>query len=280
MFDENYYEVLGLHRSASMLEVKKAYKSLAKKYHPDLNKHIDAKQKFMKITKAYNSLMEPTTRAFWGIIECWDEIITEFDFDIPPIDYVELHKAEKERDRLYEIKEKEGRPLEEELRKQYREKYGQYFASASSGGSDFYHVLCELEPFANYHKASEKCEKIKYGRLKEYKWAKNKLKLLGKLYGKRHYITHNEDAMKTIIKQFNRVLNGEVDKKEKILHETYDWGDYYFMCFRIDKIVFDIQNQFHPKFINKMPWRAKILIHIKMRELVEHFQSNNNRKSK
>lgn len=48
----DYYEILGVPRTASKEEIKKAYKSLAKKYHPDLNKEANASEKFKEINEA------------------------------------------------------------------------------------------------------------------------------------------------------------------------------------------------------------------------------------
>jgi len=59
---EDYYEVLGLKKDASKEEIKKAYKTLAKKYHPDVNKESDSAEKFKKISEAYAVLSDDTKR--------------------------------------------------------------------------------------------------------------------------------------------------------------------------------------------------------------------------
>lgn len=58
MAKRDYYEVLGLSKNASDDEIKKAYRKLAKKYHPDINKEKDAEEKFKEINEAYEVLSD------------------------------------------------------------------------------------------------------------------------------------------------------------------------------------------------------------------------------
>lgn len=62
----DYYEVLGVNRNADAAAIKKAYRKLAKKYHPDTN-HDDknAEQKFKEITEAYSVLSDPEKKKMY-----------------------------------------------------------------------------------------------------------------------------------------------------------------------------------------------------------------------
>lgn len=55
---KDLYDVLGVSRSASGAEIKKAYRVLARKYHPDVNKESDAEAKFKEVQKAYDILSD------------------------------------------------------------------------------------------------------------------------------------------------------------------------------------------------------------------------------
>jgi DnaJ-class molecular chaperone len=64
----NYYEVLGVSQDASQDEIKKSFRNLALKYHPDKNRNSDeSKQKFMKIIEAYEVLSDEQSRKNYDI---------------------------------------------------------------------------------------------------------------------------------------------------------------------------------------------------------------------
>lgn len=61
----DFYDVLGVSKSASDEEIKKAYRKLAKQYHPDVNKSANAEEKFKEIQEAYDVLSEPNKRQMY-----------------------------------------------------------------------------------------------------------------------------------------------------------------------------------------------------------------------
>ncbi len=68
---KNYYRTLGLTRHCTEAEIKAAYKELAKKWHPDKNKSVNAHDMFIEIHEAYEILSNPIKRA------SYDELFSE-----------------------------------------------------------------------------------------------------------------------------------------------------------------------------------------------------------
>lgn len=60
---KDYYKIMGLKRDASQDEVKRAYRKLARKYHPDVSKESDAEARFKEVGEAYEVLKDPEKRA-------------------------------------------------------------------------------------------------------------------------------------------------------------------------------------------------------------------------
>ena len=60
---KDYYAILGVDRGASAEDIKKAYRRLARKYHPDVSKEPNAEEKFKEMAEAYETLKDPEKRA-------------------------------------------------------------------------------------------------------------------------------------------------------------------------------------------------------------------------
>ena len=58
----DYYEILGVAKDAEKADIKKAYRKLAQKYHPDRNQDEGAEDKFKEVKRAYETLHDPETR--------------------------------------------------------------------------------------------------------------------------------------------------------------------------------------------------------------------------
>ena len=79
---KDYYSTMGLERTATQDEIKRAYRKLARKYHPDVSKESDAEIRFKEVGEAYEVLKDPEKRAAYDQLGAnWQ---SEQDFNPPP----------------------------------------------------------------------------------------------------------------------------------------------------------------------------------------------------
>lgn len=222
---KDFYKILGVNRDSSENDIKTAYKRLAKKYHPDLNKTPEAKEKFIEIQEACSKLLNPEVENMWffdslfrdkesGIsFRGWDDLVKYEDFNLSKQDAV----------------------------------LGQFI---------------DFEGEENY---------------KNYRWAVNKTKLLNKLFTKilsvrftKERIEISKKGVNEIINHFNRVLAKEVDVKEKIKKPDIQIGHIrLFSTQYYQNLFYNTMNQYHPKFLEKLPKRVQFYIQKAMRTMIE-----------
>src|SRR5215210_9131148 len=102
---KDYYATLGVDKKASADEIKKAYRKLARKYHPDVSKEKDAKEKFQDVSEAYETLKDTEKRAAYDQLgnyqpgqdfqppPGWEQQFSQGDFSFGDVDLGDLFAA-------------------------------------------------------------------------------------------------------------------------------------------------------------------------------------------
>ena len=107
----NHYALLGLDRTATKADIKKNYRLLAVKYHPDKSKDPDAPDKFIAITEAYNILSDKKSRAQYDLF-VWEKLkrekeTREYSTVVPPRESTRTRRNRAQRKRSVDyLKEK------------------------------------------------------------------------------------------------------------------------------------------------------------------------------
>lgn len=113
---KDYYSLLGIERGATKAEIKKKYRLLAIKYHPDKSSNPDSAVKFIAITEAYEVLSNPKSRAKYDLFR-WEQLKQQkaskesFTVVVPPFESTRTrrNKAQRKRSLKYHQTDSESK---------------------------------------------------------------------------------------------------------------------------------------------------------------------------
>ena len=230
---KDYYEILGVNRNSSENDIKIAYRQLAKKYHPDLNKSPKAKEKFIELNKAYTELtnQKPPTitdlmKAIFGKgFFSWSVNLEDF------VDKMEISKT-------------------------------------TTGIEEYMEKLLNSEEYEHYSWAKNKMKLLRKLNFKCYNNLKGDYYRFEQYPELKPIILK---GMKDVIRHFKKVLDNEVDIKKRIPKPEKREKDKYVITNLFNfynKLFYDLKNQYHPKFINKFPIRYQPFFYNKVREMM------------
>lgn len=114
MASGNYYELLEISRTATTAEIRKAYRSKAKIYHPDMNMHTNSHMHFLILTQAYETLIDPNKRHVYDLM-----LVTSKE---PMLTYDQWKEIEKRR-----IKEEEEQEYQAFLERRQKFQESKYY---------------------------------------------------------------------------------------------------------------------------------------------------------
>lgn len=149
---KDYYKIMGLTATASQEEIKKAYRKLARKYHPDVSKEAQAEAKFKEVGEAYEVLKDPEKRSRYDALkqQGWRP---GDDFTAPP-------NGQERGQRVHINPEDMGDFsdfFESMFGYQARDHGARHYQQRPSRGEDVYYIL-EIDPEDSYHGVSRHIE--------------------------------------------------------------------------------------------------------------------------
>eukprot|EP01024_Parvocaulis_polyphysoides_P040116 TRINITY_DN36456_c0_g1_i2.p1 TRINITY_DN36456_c0_g1~~TRINITY_DN36456_c0_g1_i2.p1 ORF type:complete len:258 (-),score=42.35 TRINITY_DN36456_c0_g1_i2:214-987(-) len=157
--ERNYYDVLQVNEDASKEDIKRSFKKLALKLHPDVNPSPDAKQQFMEAKEAYETLSDPQLRRQYD-----RRLNGDFDFGVFPGGFGTKKQQDEEFYGLDEFFRDVGKELdswmqEQQTQKQNGQQIGSIWEELSGLGEEFVEFL-ESELGLTAETAAEAARKV------------------------------------------------------------------------------------------------------------------------
>ncbi len=112
---KNYYNILGVDRKASEQDIKKAYKRMALKFHPDKNKDANAEEKFKEIAEAYEVLGKHFQENYGQKISVYQSVFSKSTFGPKMFAFVQLQWIQTKGPPLTDMAKKGSKETEQDV---------------------------------------------------------------------------------------------------------------------------------------------------------------------